>query len=361
MAAIAVNEVDVGIKKGSTWGTAADLTSAGKLMHLSNLTVTANVDEHVRRDIGFDNFRTDIDRLGHNVDVSITCDLSYHGAWLDVLASVLGTSTSSPAEENENEGDYKHEMDLTSRNAGKFSTLVWTHESDAVLEIPSIKWHTFTIESAANAVGTFSAQGIGDRVVRNSSASNTYAEVTALSYPTYQAAVLGGTNHYFRFDAYSADTALTSADDKKILNYRIVVSRPMQRRMVLNGASTPYTLEPHQLGLTTGELVFQMSEIDDSQIDGIVDWLDQTKRMAEIFFDGAQIGGGSNTSIKIQLPYIEHKGSMPTGYDVPSNNTLMQPTFSFNLLQAPAAPAGMTGVTNYIRVTSIDEYASARV
>lgn len=361
MATISVNEVDVCIDKASTWGTAVDLTSAGKLIHVSNWSVSAAFDEVTQNDIGFDNFRTEVERLGINVDVSMTCDLSYHGQWLMILASIMGTSTGSPAEQTGAAGDYLHAIDLTSNNKGKFMTAAWTVEDDYVLEIPSIKWHSFTIESNANGVGTFSAQGIGDRIVDNASASNTYAEVTGRSYPTYQACVLGGTNHYLRFDDYSVSTALTNADDKNILNYRINVARPMQKRFTLRGANSPYSLEPLQLNKTTGDFQFQMSEIDNSQIDGIVDWLAQQKAMAEIFFDGAQIGAGVNTSIKIQLPYLEHKGAIPSGYDVPSSNTLMQPTFMFNMLKAPAAPSGMTGVTNYLRVTSIDERSAARV
>ena len=361
MATISVNEVDICIDKAATWGTAVDLTTAGRLIHASNWSVTGAFDEFSQNDIGFDNFRTEVERLGFNLDVSMTCDLSYHGQWLMILASIMGTSTASPAETTGGQGDYLHVIDLASNNKGKFMTAAWSVEDDYVLEIPSIKWHTFTIESNANGVGTFSAQGIGDRLVDNASASNTYAEITAETYPTYQACVLGGTNHYMRFDDYSTTTALTNADDKNILNYKLTIARPMQKRFTLRGANSPYSLEPLQLNKTTGEFQFQMSEIDNAQIDGIVDWLAQQKVMSELFFDGAQIGTGVNTSIKIQLPYMEHKGTMPTGYDVPSSNTLMQPTFMFNLLKATTAPSGMSGVTNYARINTIDERITARL
>lgn len=353
MAWIASNEVDIGIKTGATWDTAADMATNATLLRVSNITVSAAFQEFSPRDIGFDNFRTVVTKLGLDVNVTITADVSYDGVWLHLLAALMGTSTSSPSETTSSQGDYLHNIDLASSNYGDFVTIAWKVEDDYVLEIPSLKITSFSLTHPANGVGQITFQGIGSRVVDNASVTNSVSDLNALSYTTYEPAVLGATNHYLRIDDYSTGTALSNADDKNILSYNLAITRPMQNRLTLRGANSKYTLEPLQLGVTTGTFGFQMSLIDNSAIDGIVEWLGATKLMAEVFFDGSQIGSGVNRSIKLQLPYLEHIGAMPTGYDVQSNNGLMQPTFTYNLLQAPSAPSGMSGVTNYLRVAQI--------
>lgn len=360
MAWISTNEVDIGMKAGATWDTAADMTSGSAgLLHASTLSVQGAFDEFSPRDIGFDNFRTKMTKLGFNLNMSITCDMTYNGLWVQLLAAFMGTTTASPAETTVGEGDYAHNIDLASSNTGKFVTLAFKVEDDYALEIPSFKVTSVSITQPTNGVGQITFNGIGSRIVDNASVTNSIADINALSYPTYEECVLGNTNHYLRIDTYSTVSSLTNSDDKKILSYTLSLSRPLNPRFALRGADSKYTIEPLQLGVTTGTLAFQMAEIDNSQIDGIVEWLAATKKMAEIFIDGTQIGAGVNRSFKFQMPYMELAGAMPTGYDVPSNNALMQPTFTYNLLAASAAPSGMTGVTKYLRVAQIGPRSAA--
>lgn len=352
MASISTPEVDAIIRLGSTWGTAVavDTVTAGQSIHLSQLSITDGFEEFQPRDIGFDNFVTKITRMKRSVGVNITCDLAYHGAWLFILACIMGgdsVSGSTP--------EYTHTMDLTSNNNGKFTTMAFKVEDDYALEMPSIKWTSFTIQSDANGVGTFSAQGIADRIVDNASVVNTITKINAASYPTYDAAVLGGTNHYFRTNTASG-SGLTSGEDKNILSYSISISRPFNPRFTLRGANSAYTLEPRQLGPTIGTTSFKMSEINDATIDGYNEFLSQTKKKIELFCDGTLISA-VNASMKIQIPAAESK--MPQGYDIPNNSSLMQPTYTYNLLKAAAAPTGMSGVTNYARFVFINERASA--
>lgn len=361
MASISVNEVDILIDKASTWGTAVDATSAGRLLHVSNLTVSPAFEEFTSPMIGFDNFIDSVTRLQLGLNVSVTCDTSYGGQWLLILASLLGTATASPAETTGGQGDYAHNFDLASNNNGKFTTLAWTVETDYALEIPSIKWSSVSVQQNNNGVGTVTFQGIGDRVVDNASVVNTYTEIMAETHPTYQAAVLGstaGTNHYLRLNA-QAGAGLTSGENIEILNWGFTLERPMQARYVLRGANSAYTLEPLQLDKSRGEFFFQAAEINDGAINGIVEWLANSQKKAEVFMDGAQIGSGVNTSLKFQFPKLFPAGAMPTGYDVPSANALMQPTFRYQLAKASAAPTGMTGVTNYLRAVTIDTRSTA--
>ena len=58
MAYINANEVDIGMVVGATWGTAVDLTTAGRLIHCSSFDDSAIYETLKVNDAGFDNFDT---------------------------------------------------------------------------------------------------------------------------------------------------------------------------------------------------------------------------------------------------------------------------------------------------------------
>jgi hypothetical protein len=362
MASIGTNESTVGIKTGATWDTASDMTSGGQLFRVSNFSVNARFGEHEVRDIGFDNFQRSRIKLNQECDVTISADITHEGLWLKLLAAFLGSSTGSPAEQTGGQGDYLHVMQMAS-SPTKFVTLAWLCEDDYVLEIPSFKPASISIQWGANTVGTFTCTGIASRVVDNASATNSVSDLSGLSYPTtYEPAVLGGvdatSSTYFRFDDYSSSVALSSDDNKAIMNFNLNMSRPLQRRNVLRGADSAYTLEPHQAGLIQSTISFQMSEVDNAQIDGIADWLASDRKMAELAVVGDQIGSGLNSKILMRFAQLEHVGQMPTGYDIPGNNQLMQPTFTFNVLSVTTQPASMGG-TGYFTASVVNNIASS--
>lgn len=349
MASISTPEVDIAIGNGTTWGTAADLTASnkGKLLHASQFSVTDTFGQYEPRDIGFDLFIDTVVRLERSVQVNMTCDLAFDEMWLQVLANFLGSDTSSPTEQTASQGDYLHNLDWTSSNSGKFQTLVWKIEDDYALEIPSVKWQSITISATSNGVGTFSATGIGDRVVDNANVSNTVAEINALSYANsqFRAMPLGGTNHYFRLNAQGGGS-LSSGDNLNLMQYSLGLTRQLEPLRPLRGANTAYTVEPRQNTPTRGTFNFQLDKIDDSVLAGITEWLARTEKKAELYMDGDIIGSTLNRSLKIQLPRLSPAAAMPDGHGVPNNASNMLPTYTYDILKASAAPTGMTGVTS---------------
>ena len=363
MASISSPEVDVAIGKNSNaWGTVQDLTSVGKLVHCRSIGLQADFGEFKSQEMGFDFFYTECVRLALTVNVTLTFDLSYNSHFNQLFAAFMGVDSSSLAGGTT---AYQHLMQLQSNNVGKHLTLAWKIEDDATIEIPSLKVASMTISSETNNVGTVTFNCIGDRLVARGSATNTTTILNALTYPSYQAAPLGslfGTNHYCRIHDYSTGTALSSSHDRNILSYNLNIQRPLQPLMPLRGALSPYTMEPFQVSPTTGTFSFLLYRLDDADMNLIGDWQVQTKKMAEIYLDGAVIasGGGLNRSIKLQLPYMDPGPSIPTGHDF-SGFALMQQGQEYQLLQAGAAPAGMSGVTNVCRVVSVDERATAYI
>lgn len=357
MAIISTNDVVAGLKKGATWGTEPDMTSGGINLYASNITVNAAFGDFLARDFGQGGKRTNNARLALNASVSITCDVTYGQAWLALFAGVAGTE-SSPSEQTGSQTDYLTTHDIADSIFGLFWNLAYSIETDRTIAIYSMKVTSFSYQQGVNNAGSITFNCIADRVVEGS--QNTVAEITALTDYAYETATMGGTNHYFRIDSYSVGTALTSGDDKTITNIAFSLSRPMQPRFGLRGANTAYTLEPVQVGPIEATLTVTMSELDNATYDMLTQWSTPGFLMAEYFIDGSQIGTGVNRSLKWQFPYLKVTGQFPAGHDVPNNATLLNPSITYHMLKAPAAPSGMSGVTDLVRLTSIGPTRSTK-
>lgn len=357
MAIQTFNDVIFACKKGSTWGTEADLSASPINVYASAISIGGGFADFLPRDFGQSGKRTNNARLQADFNCTLTFDLTYGQGYLVFIAGVMGTE-SSPAEQTVGEADYLTNIDLADSTSGLYYTLCWSIESDRVLAIPSFKPTGFTITQAINGAGQVTVRGIADRVIESS--SNTVAELTAATDYEYETATLGSTNHYFRVDSYSTGTALTSDDDKTITNYTIAVDRPMVQRRGLRAALTPYTLEPLQIGPIDASLQVTMPHLDNADYDMFGQWVTPTFLMSETFVDGSAIAGGVNRSLKFQCPYMKVKGALPTGHDVQSNNGIFNPTISYDLLKTSAAPAGMSGVSDLLRIVTIGPTRSAK-
>jgi len=340
------DKMDVGIALASTWGTAADFTSAGDLLRVSNLSLTCAFGEFTPRDIGFDNLIQEIIRLQMDCSITLTSDLVYDQAWLMLLFAFLGTSTASPSENNVGEGDYNHVGSLQT-DTGKYVTLGWTIETDEAVEVPGAMPQSIAIQSGVNGVGTFQCTLLCDRLVSPASVENSVADIEALSYPTYEAAVYGDTNHYLRIADHSTGTALDSGDNMEELSWQFSLNRPLQTRFTSRGANSRYTAQPRQLGRMDGNLSFLLPQLDSSDVPGIVDFLGQQQKMAEIFFDGTQIASGDNRSCKFQFPLLEQI-QRPDGIDIPGANQFIEQGLTYRMLAPTVAAAGMAGILTYM-------------
>lgn len=350
MASISSPETDIGIANGTGGWDPTTANSCTHLIHAQSIGLSAQHAVFTNREVGFDNFITAVIRLSLTVDVTLTCDMTHEGSWIQILAHVFGAQ-STPAEQTGGEGDYLHVLYPANTTSGKYQVLAWKIEDNRVIEIPSVKWHTVSVSTPVNEVGTITFQGIGSGLRVDGGAANTASGLNALAYPPYEPAVYGGANanDYFRLDAYSASVALTSADDKGILSLSWEFARPMQRIFCLRGASSQYTKEPKQLSQQNQMMTFQMCEIDDAAFNDFAAWLGQTRLMAIASLTGAQIGAGLNRLIQFRFSSVELAGSVPGGFDV-QGQSLMQPTFVFNSLATPTVPAGFTtigGFSNY--------------
>lgn len=347
------NQAKAALKK-TTWGTEGDITSGGIYLFASNITCSGGYETVYSRDFGTSGKRTIQRRTRAAFNVSITCESTFGQGWLALLSGLMGTE-SVPAETTGGQSDYSRNIDLADYPSVCW-TLVYSVETDKTRCIPSLKITSASFAGDAAGVGTWTFQGIGHSFIESS--SNTVSEIAALSTYTYDQAILGGGNHYFRYGAYSTVTALTSTNNLPILNISLSLERPLQGQHVLQGANSFFVTEPLQQGDTMGSISFRLPTLESSVADLMSDWYTAPYKMAELFYDGTQIGTGVNHSIKIQLPYLQSPGELAGGQDLPSNNQFFQPAINLTMLKASSAPSGMSGVTDYLRVVSIDKRSS---
>lgn len=353
MASIPGHTQALGIAQGSTWGTAVQATSklgvsAFNAPASRELRVTGN---HNR------GFLPAVAKQGREIaDFSASGMCTFGEPWLLLYALFAGAS-SSPAEQTSGQGDYLHNLDI-SPDANKFFSCAWEVESDTVHENPSVVLSSFGFNFQENEPITWTAQGMADQKKMSGAATNN-AQLNALAdAQAEELAMFNGTNAYLRIADYSTGTALDSGDNLALATASIQLAIPRTRYYGVRGANTRSSYRPYQSGLLSGTFTVMLAEQDDSVLDLYAKFNSGTVLMAELFVDGAQIGSGVNTSLKFQLPSltpINDNGSDGIG----GQASLSQPQMTFAMNQAPAAPSGMSGVTNLMRLATIDERSSA--
>ncbi len=340
MSVITTNNAVAAVVKGTTWGTEGDITSGGIYLYNSSIKLGGGFAELVRGDVGRPRNKSQIVRLNFDGTVTVSFDWTYGQGLLHCLAQILGTE-SNPSEVTTDQDDWLVNMDLADDTYGLFSTLCYSIETDRTIVIPSVKWHMFTLSIAPNQKGTVTVTGVADRFREGS--ANTVAEIQALTKYRYNAARLGGANHYFRINTDAG--ALDSSDNKTITQLQWTITRDMDKIFGLRGSDTPFTMEPQQIGDTKQSLRIMHSTLNDADLDLWGMWEDETTAKAEFLVDGKQIGSGVNESYKVQWPSLAPRPEVPEGHDYANNNSRFAPAMTFESLEVDAAPTGMSGVT----------------
>lgn len=350
----------IGFNEGATWDTAVALTGGVGVHGRVSYSISRN--EFRTIDVGFGLKVFDMTKLDVDVGVRFNCDLFFGSHATQLIAMILGSGLVA-AETTASQGDYPHTFDFEEVNDGLFTTLTASYGSRTtdVIEFPSVKWNRLKLTLNNNQIAQLEAEGVASRMVitgtvndRDDLEALTYAE-TSDSDDRYVA--VGSANDYFRINDASG-AALDSTHNFEILTLEYEINRPMQSIKPLRGANSRYTIEPVQLDPATETLTIQFAEIDTSKYDFLAKWAADTRQKAELYVAGSQIGTGVRRSFRIQWPKLSWPGELPSGVDLPNNNTLMQPTVVLRPLSATAAPSGMTGVTD-TRIVAVNGRATA--
>lgn len=345
-------EGKVGFKVGTTWDTAVAIDS---LLRVNNFS--ADPSRAILGNVGHNTRKRIHGKLGtEQVGVSISGTQLFCGHWLKLLANFCGTSGAG-TEQTGGQGDYLHNIDISDFNT-KFFTFAKLDETDVTEEVTSAFLTQFTLSGQDNALATWSAQGIGSKVI-NDSATNTPAVINALSHPTKEEDVVPNTTaSYFRVGDYSTGTALSSSNNLSMKSYTMTISKPVTQRYGGYGATSYRTKQPKDSGIIGVQFSFTLESIDDAGLDLLAKYNAGTPLMFEQLVDGAQIGTGLNANLKIQIPIMRPLQPGQRGYT--GQATIQNPTLNCEAYVAVSAPAGMSGVT-YPRISTVDNVSAAYV
>lgn len=353
MAVIEAHNATIGIVQGVTWGTGVQAT---KKIQVQTLVINDAVDvrETGNHDVGF--WASKIKQGHRNVTGTITVDCNFGGEWLLLYGLFAGTSP-APTEQTVGQGDYLHSM-VISDDHRKFFCIAYEVEDDVVNQIASAKISQVTFAIQENGPLTATFQFTGTAHSYTSSTNNAQLNALALTQaedPT----IFNGANCYIRLANYSTSTALAAGNNLPVVSGSITLNRPITPYWAIRGSTSRDTYEPYSSALGSGEVSFTAVNMENDVINLFDKYISDTYLMAEVFIDGAQIGTGVNTSLKMQMPYL--KIMSVAGYGIGGQAVLQQPTITMRTGIAPAAAAGMAGFTKALRVQSIDKRSTAYV
>lgn len=334
------------IPSAEAWGTAEDTTGAkGGILHYESFD---DQDEYGRKIVLSQNNEPVDELLLENVaGFNVVCEGAYDQHMNILLANFFGNSTGSPAEQTSSQGDILHVMDLQETSVGKYFTISRLIESDVVVEYPSCQVQSFTFGGPVNGVPTLSAQCICDQAVLSTASGasvvNSNSDITGDSLPSaLDYAISNGAATYCRID--DADTStLNSSDDREIVYWEIRGTRQLERRWVMRGSGTRYTLEPRQHSPWQFMLALRWSEVNDAKHDPRKWRDDRLEQLCELSIQGAAIGTGENKQYTLQVPSMKI-GDAVGGYGSFRGQSFA-PDAVYNCFRRSAAPTPFSGVT----------------
>lgn len=169
----------VGVKKATTWGTAV-VPAALDGVIVKSLDTPGNLGlEPIRQMTG--NVTTLPPVPGNKtVSVSLTTDVRYEGLE-PLVAMVMGTAGAPATVDTSGK---QHTIKINKQHDGIFATLAYELIKDTVVvEIPSVKFNSFTLKCSSGKPAEITFKGLGDDYKYGTSASNTTTTIDSVTVP----------------------------------------------------------------------------------------------------------------------------------------------------------------------------------
>jgi hypothetical protein len=328
-------KVGIGINPAANWGTAADLTttSGAILARASTVSYTCSDNVILPEGVGQSSFVSTVKKTSRSANFTMSLDLLYNEPSIGIaLAALLGSETASGVEATLGEGDYVHTMKMAC-DSNVDLTVAWlAHEDDRVMEVPSVRVQTVTVDATNVDRATITIEGIASNIVGNDDAVNSGTVINALPASTdYSLAVLGTDNcatHYFRLGDRSETVSLSGANDLAITNVNFSLTRPLETDYTLRACQSRFTDRPTQVGKVTGTVSVTLGSVDHTKIDSFSEWDANAHKMAELNMDGPTINAGDPAGFKFQWPHLMFDADAPV-LGLEGIETKMQPVLNF--------------------------------
>jgi hypothetical protein len=347
-----------GHKKAATWGTAIVVGAANGIQVLS-LDTPGNQTWGPNAAIN-GTIQSDPSIPGNKVaNVTLRTHLYYEGVH-PFIAHVMGTAGVPATVDTSGKA---HVFKVLNDTVGIFETLAYEIVKDTtVVELPGVKWHTFTISGSSGQACTFEAQGIADDYLYGTSATNTTVTIDSVTVPTNKeiahfkhSTVLMNAQSGADFAAPVGTAA--STDDMDVSGWSFTVRRPLEA--VFSTLRAGLTSEPRP----TADMFEVSGSLDFASLDSARNALAVTGQLAgtamklKITLTGATLAGAaaSKFAFTFWFPYVE----LGEGKPAMSDAGTLKWSIPFVSKKVAAIPTGFTATyTDAITIDNVNKDAA---
>jgi hypothetical protein len=320
--------VKTGFKKGVTIGTPVAV-GAGDGLYILSESLKPDIPRIPDVSLGGSRQMLGADISGERYAGSVVLPGRYEGAWVRLLAMLLGTAgTPSGA------GPYVHTFKPANDPSGLFGTLVFDKQigANVVWEYDSVWVNAVTIRSEAGtgdaARARFDVELIARKLNRGS-ATNGATQITALTFPT--AGHLLHHNLKIRMNT-NAGGALGAPDELKVRGLELTIRNHYKADFFITGQSVIDSPEIAQHLEVTGRFMIDKYSADSP---GLTEFLAGTYMKADVVWTT-----GASAIVKAELPYLQlltESGDRSAG-----GPGVIAAPIAFQAFKPPSAPTGMT-------------------
>ncbi len=338
-------DINVGIKVGTTHGTAVACGAGDKLVLGIDGSLSWDFAPTILDHGGIGSglsMKKATYAVGELPTVSInsfTC--GYNNNFAEMLALFMGVS-GAPTEVTTGEGDYKHVITYSSA-VKKFATIASEMTDSATIEFPSCYPTSVTITTGdPNNFLKADFEFIANQKVLNSSTNTnaTLANTTVLS----ESLIIHNQGDIFRINA-QAGGALSSGDKANITSLTFTMTDAKEPTMEFKGSDSNGI--PDRTELFSAQLVVTFKSLDD--MTWFTAYTAGTEYKSDFDIQGSQIGAGTNETFKLLIPRMKVVNAPEYGLEEIGENDL---TVTFDCLVASSNPTGMTSKYPYFEVTN---------
>lgn len=284
-------------------------------------------------------------------------DLFYNANCGKFLSYVFGTSGSPTQTPGTTGTTYLHTADLQN-SLSKFMTLVLARRTQ--VGDSTTKWHEYDSAMAArllvrgsgNGRVTFEMELVANNLDRDSS-TNTTSATLAVTIPTTLGAVRFK-DGLFRYNAQASGALSSTTDDLGVAGFELEILRPLSVDFLTDG--TTNIAQPAEEDVCAVMLRVDIRSYDADTWKAA--WIARTEYKADLKFTGTGLApsGGSDPYFLFQFP------RMVVAQDPAANiagRTRVAHRVEFKALVASSAPTGMSGVTQPVRMSTLDMVSTA--
>lgn len=342
MATLAGSDIDAGIVKASTHGTAVQAATGGRLKVTE---IRHNQDTQALADntIGSGKSMETNQEIGRRDDtVGFTGYFGFQNFAPLAIHSFLQAAATA-TEVTGGQADYRHRLTHSRPTSRSPYTLAFEATTTEVFEYPSCYCTALSLKTEGGPGRIVcSADYIANARVLNT-AVNTNANLAAATEVDTELAAFTFADSFW-IDTQSSG-ALASGDALAITDYSIDLVQPQSFPFEIKGAAG-YG-EPIYDGMFAGTLTITLRNM--SALTYFTAHDAETTYKSLFTVEGSQIGTGTNKSLKIFAPRMKLISSPSWSPSSPGENSQ---TLTFALFEASSAPTGMDSVKPYVEIVN---------